>query len=203
MIKNIIFDIGNVLGHFCWEKIFHEKLGVDGEVFDKMAQATTRSNMWNEFDRSLMSDEEIIEGCCNNCPEYADKIREFFKYVGEVVMDYDYSEEWIKSLKNRGYRVYILSNYGRTSFNKCLENGHMGFIKHVDGKLISYEVCKVKPEPEIYEELLRRFELNPSECIFLDDRAENIAGAEKCGIKGILFTDYEKACQELEKILAN
>lgn len=201
MIKNIILDIGNVLGHFCWEDIFHEKLGVYGKDFDEMAAATTGSGMWNEFDRSLLSDEEIIEACCKRAPQHADKIREFFSYVGEIVIDYDYSEDWIKSLKARGYKVYILSNYGRTSFNKCLENGHLQFINLADGRLVSYEVCMCKPEAGIYEAFLKKFKLNASECVFIDDRPENIAGGEKAGIKGIVFTGYEQAQRELEKVL--
>lgn len=202
MIKNVILDIGDVLGHFCWEEIFHNRLGLYGKEFDEMAAATTRSHMWDEFDRSEKSDEEIISGCIKNAPQYEKKIHEFFNYIGEIVIDYDYSCEWINSLKSRGYKVYILSNYGRSAFKKCRENGGLKFVDLVDGKLISYEVCMVKPEPGIYAELLNRFSLNASECVFIDDRQINIDGAEKAGIKGILFTGYEKTCEELEKVLA-
>lgn len=201
MIKNVIFDIGNVLGHFCWEQIFVEKLGLSGEEFEAVADATTRSAMWNEFDRSLLKDEEIVDGCVKNAPEYEEKIREFFRHIGEIVIDYDYSEAWINELKERGYKVYILSNYGKTSFLKCIKNGNLKFLGSVDGKLISYEVCKVKPEPEIYNELLKRFDLKPEECVFIDDRKDNVEGAEKVGIKGILFTEYKSTKEELEKVL--
>ncbi len=201
MIKNVVLDIGNVLGHFCWEDIFHDKLGVYGKDFDEMAAATTGSGMWNEFDRSLLSDEEIIDACCKRAPQHAEKIREFFTYVGEIVIDYDYSADWIKNLKSRGYKVYILSNYGRTSFNKCLENGHLQFVNLADGRLVSYEVCKCKPEPEIYEEFLKKFGLIASECVFIDDRPENIAGGEKAGIRGVVFRNFEQAKEELEAVL--
>lgn len=61
MIKNVIFDIGNVLADFAWEQLFH-RLGFEGETFEHMADATVRGPYWQEFDRGAMSDQEIVEG---------------------------------------------------------------------------------------------------------------------------------------------
>ena len=70
MIKNIIFDIGNVLASFRWKELFQE-LGFTGETFERIAAATVlHPTMWNEFDRSLMTDEEIITSCIERAPEY-------------------------------------------------------------------------------------------------------------------------------------
>ncbi len=63
MIKNIIFDIGNVLAQFRWQKLFKE-LGFEGEVFEQVADATVRGPWWPEYDRSRLSDPEIWEHCC-------------------------------------------------------------------------------------------------------------------------------------------
>ena len=69
MIKNVIFDVGNVLVDFRWEEVFH-KLGFEGETFECVADATVRSVTWNEFDRGAKPDEEIIAACIKEAPDY-------------------------------------------------------------------------------------------------------------------------------------
>lgn len=201
MIKNIIFDIGNVLASFRWKDLFKE-LGFTGEAFDRIAAATVlHPTMWNEFDRSLMRDEEIIACCIERAPEYEAEIRLLFSKTELLVEEYVHSYDWMKSLKERGYKVYLLSNYGKTSFEAARDKGRLSFLPLVDGGVISYEVKIVKPEPGIYETLLEKYGLKAEECVFLDDRAENIAAARALGFHGIVVESYEQAKEELEKII--
>lgn len=198
MIKNIIFDIGNVLASFRWKDLFKE-LGFAGEAFDHIAAATVlHPTLWNEFDRSLMSDEEIIAKCIERAPEYEKEIRLLFDTTAGLVEEYAYSYEWIKGLKEQGYKVYLLSNYGKTSFEAARDKGRLSFLPLVDGAVISYEVKMVKPEPGIYEALLRKYDLKAEECVFLDDKSENIEAAEKLGFHGIVVENYEQAKEVLE-----
>lgn len=201
MICNIIFDIGNVLAVFRWKALFAD-LGFTGEKFDRIAAATVlHPTMWNEFDRSLMSDEEIIAKCIDRAPEYEAEIRLMFTKTELLVEEYKYAYEWVKGLKERGYNVYLLSNYGKTSFEAAKEHGRLSFLPLVDGAVISYEVQMIKPEPEIYEVLLKKYNLKAEECVFLDDRAENIKAAKEMGFHGIIVTEYEQASEELENLL--
>ena len=201
MIKNIIFDIGNVLASFRWKDLFKD-LGFTGEKFERIAAATVQHpTMWNEFDRSLMSDEEIIAKCIERAPEYEQEIRLLFGKTELLVEEYSYSEEWIKSLKEQGYRVYLLSNYGKTAFEAARDHGRLSFLPLVDGGVISYEVKIVKPEPGIYEALLNKYYLKAEECVFLDDRADNIAAAEQLGFHGIVVESYEQVIKKLDEML--
>jgi len=201
MIRNVVFDIGNVLARFRWKDLFAD-LGYTGEKFDRIAEATIlHPTMWNEFDRSLLRDEEIIEKCVERAPEYEEDIRQIFTKTELLVEEYAYSYSWIKDLKERGYHVYLLSNYGRTSFEAAREHGRLSFLPLVDGAVISYEVKMVKPEPGIYQALLDKFDLKAEECVFLDDRADNIETAEKLGFHGIVVTGYARAAEELEIFL--
>ena len=201
MIHNIIFDIGNVLASFRWKDLFQD-LGFTGDKFDRIAAATVlHPTMWNEFDRSLMSDEEIIAKCIERAPEYEEEIRLMFSKTELLVEEYAYSYGWIKRLKERGFHVYLLSNYGRTSFEAAKNHGRLSFLPLVDGGVISYEVQIVKPEPGIYKALLQKYNLKADECVFLDDRADNIEAAELLGLQGIVVKSYEQAEAELEKIL--
>lgn len=201
MIKHIIFDIGNVLASFRWKDLFRE-LGFQGEAFERIAAATVlHPTLWNEFDRSLISDEEIIAGCIARAPEYEQQIRLLFSKTELLVEEYAYSYEWINGLKNRGYSVYVLSNYGKTSFEAARDHHRLSFLTLMDGGVISYEVQMVKPEPGIYKALLDKYGLKAEECVFLDDRAENIAAATKLGFYGVEVKTYEQAQGELLALL--
>ena len=201
MIRNIVFDIGNVLASFRWKDLFAE-LGFAGEKFDRIAAATIlHPTMWSEFDRSLMSDEEIIAKCIARAPEYETEIRLLFTKTELLVEEYAYSCAWIQDLKARGYHIYLLSNYGKTSFEAARKHGRLRFLPLVDGAVISYEVQIIKPEPGIYQALLDKYNLKAEECVFLDDRADNIEAAKKCGYQGIVVTGYRQASEDLEELL--
>lgn len=201
MIQNIIFDIGNVLASFRWKDLFKD-LGFTGEKFDRIAAATVlHPTMWNEFDRSLMSDEEIIAKCVEREPEYEKEIRLIFTLTELLVEEYTYSYEWINGLKEQGYKVFLLSNYGRTAFEAARDHGRLSFLPLVDGGVISYEVQIVKPETGIYKALLDKYNLKAEECVFLDDRADNIAAAKALGFHGVVVESFEQASDALNKIL--
>ena len=203
MIRNIIFDIGNVLAGFRWAELFKE-LGFTGEAFDRIAAATVlHPTMWNEFDRSVMSDEEIIAGCMKQAPEYEKEIQLMFSKTELLVEEYEHSKQWIQELKEQGYRVYLLSNYGKTSFEAARDNGRLSFLSLVDGAVISYEVKIVKPEQGIYMALLEKYNLKAEECVFLDDKTENIEAAKKLGFHGIVVQSGEQAKKELEELLVH
>ena len=201
MIRNIVFDIGNVLACFRWKDLFTD-LGFTGEKFDRIAAATIlHPTMWPEFDRSLKSDEEIIASCIERAPEYEEDIRMIFERTELLVEEYAYSYRWIKDLKECGYKVYLWSNYGKTSFEAAVANGRLSFLPLIDGRVISYEVQIVKPEPGIYEALIKKYDLVPAECVFLDDKEDNVQAARECGFHGIVVEGYEQATKVLNNIL--
>lgn len=195
MIKNIIFDMGNVLVDFCWEEDFHKK-GLEGEVFERVADATTRNYDWNELDLANLSHEEIIEKFIENDPEMAKEIRIATATVGGMIKKMPYAEDIINRLHAKGYRVYILSNFSLEAFEQAKDE--LTFIDLADGAVFSCYHHMVKPQPEIYELLLEKYNLNAAECVFLDDKPENVAGGESCGIMGLVFTDIDDALYKLE-----
>ena len=197
MIRNIVFDIGMVLVDFRWKSLM-EELGFTGDRLEGAARATVLGPYWNEFDRSEKSGEEIRELCCQYAPEYEREIRTFFEHIGEICREYPESADWLRSYKEKGYKVYLLSNYARMSFTKATPP--FSFLSVVDGGVISYEVRKIKPEPEIYQLLLKRYGLKAEESVFLDDTLKNVEAAEEQGIHGIHFLTKEQAEEELRKL---
>lgn len=197
MIKNIIFDVGNVLVEYSWERML-KALHITGEAYDAVAEATALSPMWNELDRSLLSDEEILEGFIKNAPAYETEIRLVWDNIPESIHCYPYSVSWVKEFKKKRYKTYILSNYSRRGFEMTRQE--LPFVADMDGVLFSYEVKLVKPEPEIYQTLLEKYRLRPEECVFMDDNEKNVVAARKAGMYAIHFKNKEQAEAELETL---
>ncbi len=196
MIKNVIFDVGKVLVE--WEPLVAmKKLGFDDATAKAVAAATTDSPEWDESDRSVGTDEEILAMLIGNAPEYEKEIRTFWENISLPIYQYDYARAWIRELKSKGYGVYILSNYGRWTYQNTTEA--LSFLEDVDGAVFSYQVHQMKPEPEIYQTLLTKYGLKAEECVFLDDRQVNIDGAKAQGMEGIVFTSYEEAVERLKE----
>ncbi|WP_075718760.1 HAD family hydrolase [Roseburia sp. 499] len=197
MIRNIIFDVGNVLVEYSWERML-KALHITGEAYDAVAKATALSPMWNELDRSRMSDEAILEGFIQNAPEYEKEIRLVWDNIPESIHCYDYSVEWVRKFKKKGYKTYILSNYSRRGYEMTKQE--LPFVSDMDGVVFSFEVCQTKPEPEIYQTLFEKYNLKPEECVFMDDNEKNVIAAREAGMQAIWFKNKEQAETELEKL---
>ncbi len=199
-IDTVIFDIGNVLAGFDWAG-FVRSFGFGPQVNERIARAVFQSEDWHQVDLGLKSDGELIDAFVANDPELEAEIREIFGRWQYSVTEYPFAEGWLRSLKDRGYRGYILSNYGRTMFNYA--RGHFRFLRHADGAVISYEINQIKPWPEIYRRLIEKYSIVPKNAVFLDDLPENLAGAREQGINTILVEDHDRAARELEELLGN
>lgn len=197
MIKNIIFDIGQVLAHFRWREYIND-FGYTSEIKERLGKATVLSPYWNEIDRGVLSVSEIIDLCVSIDPGIECEVREFFKDTRNIVVEYDYAARWLKELKALGYHIFLLSNYGEVNFSHIKDK--FQFFSYVDGAVISYQEKCIKPEKRIYQILLERYHLNPSESVFLDDLSANIEGAKNLGIHGIQFINYQQAKADLRKI---
>ena len=197
MITTIIFDIGMVLAEFAWEE-YIASFGFSKEVEKRLAKATVMAPVWDEFDRGEMTDEQIIQAFIENDPGIEKEIRQITEDVHDIVTPYDYAIPWVDDLKAAGYRVLYLSNFSQKARVECAYA--LGFMSHMDGGIMSYEIKKIKPEPAIYQELIDRYDLIPEECVFLDDRKVNTDAAEVFGIHTITFTNQADAIEALKKL---
>jgi putative hydrolase of the HAD superfamily len=197
MINTIILDIGNVLAKFGWKEYLYG-CGYDEDLIQKIGNATVQSKVWKEWDRGVKEEAELIELCCRVAPNIEKEVRTFFEHILEMVKEYEYSKEFVQKLKSNGYKVYLLSNYARWHFLSDREN--FKFIPYVDGGIISYEVNYIKPEAQIYEALIKKYDINPSEAVFLDDVQENLDGAVPFGFHTILVKNQEQTLEDLRSL---
>lgn len=197
-IKNIVFDVGKVLVFFEPEWIF-DKLNYKEPIRKVLRKAMFEDPLWNEVDRGVMSMEELVQAFTKNAPEYENEIRETYRHVGDSIELLPHAVEWTRSLKERGFRLYIISNYGEYTLEQTKEK--MDFLKYMDGAIFSYQYQIIKPDTRIYEQLLKNYDLKAEECVFIDDKVENVEGAKVVGYQGIVFTSYKEVQEKLEEIL--
>ena len=188
MIKNVIFDLGNVLVKVNPGR-FRENLlanGADEEVFDN---ALALENIIQfRFETGVMSEKEFIACCISVLNEkispetFVDSFNSMFDEIPEMK---NFLEELVESKK---YKIYLLSNTNPIHFDYI--TGKFKYVNLIKNNLLSYRLKCIKPGIEIYEKIIKENNLVPEETIFIDDLKENCDAAEKTGIKTIQYSDH-------------
>ena len=197
MIKNVIFDCGQVLIRYNEVEIASNYTDneADAEILGKVGMSR---KYWELFDRGLLEEADYLVEVKKELPEHLHEAVE--RLSEEWVMrcpPISGMEEIVCDVKKAGKKLYLLSN-----FNKRLryEQHYIPALKHFDALVISGEIKVAKPDKEIYEYLLSTYNLVPEECIFIDDNPANIAMAKSLGIHGYLFDfDVPKLREYLKK----
>lgn len=199
-MKNIIFDIGMVLIDFHWEKTMKD-LCIPDKVIDILDHNMINHPLWNHFDLDDMPESELISEFKKLSPECSKYIDLFIDNLEDVIDMFPGADEWLRSLKERGYNIYLLSNYPRRLF--ALHTPKFLFLPYTDGRVVSYECHMTKPDPAIYRSLCEKYNINPEESIFLDDRQANLDAAAALGFNTLHVTDPFAARDELDAILGS
>ncbi len=199
-IKNVIFDFGQVLVHFepsymvgVYVSDKDDKALLEEVVFDRL--------YWDRLDKGTISDEEAVALIKARLPERLWDVSEkiYYDWVYNIP-EIDGMSDLLTHLKiKHGVRLFLLSNisnYFATHVND------IPILKKLDGLVMSAPIGIVKPSYEIFDHICKKYDINPSEAIFVDDRTDNIAGAKAYGIKGYLFDgDANKLKKYLDEIL--
>lgn len=186
MIKNIVFDLGNVLLRFNPQEYVQGKIA-DSEKARQVYQAIFQSKEWPMLDRGVITEEEAIERIVARHADIGDLIRWCMLDWFKILTPIEDSVAVLRQLKDRGYKTYVLSNYHKKAY--AYATGTHGFFDCFDGGVVSYQVQLLKPEPEIYETLIRQFRLNPAETLFIDDTPVNVEGGIRAGLATIWLDD--------------
>lgn len=188
MIRNVIFDFGNVLGRFCPEEMTAaivtdptDAAMICPVVFDRL--------YWDKLDYGGITDDEVKAGICSRLdPQYHEKACRIYDLWHTLMSPVPRMPELVADIKAAGARIYLLSNI---SIGFAEHYGEVDWIRELfslfDGLVFSGPIGLAKPDPAIFEQLLARYELHAEECVFIDDAPQNIAACETVGIRGILF----------------
>ena len=184
MIRNILFDMGNVLIRFDRD-YFITRLGISGEDKVLLMQEVFQSIEWVRLDHGTIREPEALKSICIRLPERlhdaADKLVSMWD---RPILPVAGMEELVRELKGKGYGLYLLSN---ASLRQHDYWPRVPGWECFDGKVISADEQVMKPDTAYFRIALERFGLRPEECFFVDDSPPNVEGAMCCGIDGAVF----------------
>lgn len=196
MIKNIVFDLGNVLVDFDPIRFVREK--TSDEAQKKLLVSEIFGSVdWLRFDKGMMTKPELLLSVKNRLPkELHGTAEELLTTWYNGLHPLPQMAQLPRQLKEQGLGVYLLSNAPQDYYlyEEKVPN-HSSF----DGIFISSDWKLAKPEHEIFRAFYSHFGLNPAECYFIDDTAANILAAEETGMRGFHF---KKEVEPLKKELS-
>ena len=194
MKKTIVFDIGGVL--IDWNpRYLYEKIFTDPDELDFFLRAVC-SPAWNATIDVGKSFWDAIDELVPLHPEYEDQIRAYFTRWDEMLGgDIPGTVEILKELKEAGYPLAVLSNF--SSETLPIVEDQYGFLGWFEPLVISGRAGYAKPDPSIYQILLHELGQDARECVFIDDKLENIQEANRQGFEGIHFTSPENLRKNL------
>jgi len=193
-----LFDLGGVF--FDWDPNHFYK-----DVFENIEErefflAEVCNDQWNvqqDAGRSIAEAElELIP----KFPHYEKEIKMYYKNHRKMIRGvFEESVDILKKLKDKNYDCYVLSNWSAETFAGMIDD--YPFLKLFDGLLISGEDKLIKPDHAIYQLARDRFNLNPEETVFIDDKRENIEAAKGLDFKTIHLTDPKNIEKEINQFL--
>lgn len=189
MITNIVFDLGDVLISGDFTKSLTEDTRIPNEYIEDLEKC------W------ILDHTSFTENCTR--AEYLKKVnertpmylRKYIPIVCEISVSYlevmNHTLSLINSLRERGYNIYYLSNWSKWHVQELKIANKFEFLKLMDGGVFSYETGYMKPDRRIYKYFLDKYNLDPSTCIFFDDKEENVKAARNVGMKAEVFYKYK------------
>lgn len=188
-IKNVIFDFGQVLVRFEPELMCKKHVS-DPDDIKLLCDTLFARKYWDRLDAGTISDEELLESVKNEVPERlhdaCDKIYYGWIYV---LPEIDGMRDVIALCRKKGYGVYLLSNI---SHYFAEHENEIPILSLLDGTVLSARAGSVKPSPEIFDHITKKFDLTPRETLFVDDNINNVEGANKFGIVAYHFDGNAK-----------
>lgn len=191
MIKNIILDVGGI--------IFDDSQNNIEKILDKKCDYIYKIAYGKGFKKCLLGE--------MNVQEYIDSLmnEKDFKDIEHILKKDNLKEsyplikcnfKYIKKLKEDGYKLFLLTNITEDSYNYI--NELININEKFDGGIYSYQEHLIKPDYDIYNLLINRFNLNKDETIFFDDKEKNVKAANEVGIKSYVFTSINDIESNLE-----
>ncbi len=187
-MKNIIFDLGNVLYLFDNDNLT-AACGLEGDDLRLVSDTVYDRLYWDRLDDGSITDEEVKEAVCKRLPvRLHEKACFVFDSWIKNMPPVKGMHELICGLKKQGKKIYLISNIADTFAKTWRSYPHIErTLSLFDGLVFSGEIKLAKPDRKIFEYLLDNYNLDPEDCIFIDDAPRNIKGAAAAGIKGYLF----------------
>ncbi len=198
MVKNAIFDLGNVLISFRPAEYFDKKKYPE-HLKTTILKDVFASTEWQLLDKGQITTPEAIDSIAKKSLLNKNEIVRIFDLRTDLIYPLEQNVRILPELKKRGLKLYFLSNFPLDIFDE-VKSGY-SFFKYFDGGLISAAAKISKPDIGIYNLLLDKYSLIPEECLFIDDIEINVRAAESIGMKGIFTNGSLEISKAIEKAI--
>lgn len=196
MIRNLVFDIGNVLVD--WNPVPHlNKWANSPEEATLLKTIVFDGPEFKNGDKGLFTREDTKQALLQRYPEYAQQIQRALAECDDYLTINAGNTDLLKELKAAGFRLYFLSNTNPSAFEYMTSRYEVFAL--MDGGVASFKCGFLKPGEEIFLHFLEKFQLKAEECVFCDDMPENTAGAAACGFHTVTLHDINQLREELMK----
>ncbi len=193
-MKTVIFDLGGVLIDHDPRYLYRSLFEHEHEISDFLDNVCTVE--WNEMQDAGRTIAEATAERIALYPDHADLIRAYYERWPEMLNGaVDGTVEILDELRGNNMPLYALTNFSAETF--VTARTIYDFLDWFQGILVSGEEKLIKPDPRIYERMLDRFNIDPADAIFIDDRKKNVVAASNLGIHGIHFSTSEKLRADL------
>jgi len=196
-MKNIVFDFGGVLvdwnPHHLYDKYFGSR---------EKAEWFLNNICLYSWNLQMDGGKPFAEGVAElqaEYPEWSEAIAIYHtRWIEMMNGEIEGMASVIRRLKMAGYGVYGLTNWSAETFPMVRDTYPV--FQEFDGIVVSGEEHLLKPDEAIYKCLLERYDLQAEESLFVDDNADNVAGARNVGMKAIQFTSAVELERELKDV---
>lgn len=196
-IDTVIFDLGNVLVD--WSPAYLYKKMIADEKDREYFLSHVATMDWHSEQDAGRSPQEGTEALVKEHPGWAHPIRAFYTRWKEMFGGpIEGSVQILKELKEKGHRLYALSNWNAELFNQSVND--YPFLQWFDDKIISGEAKLKKPDAAIFQLLFNRFNVNPAKAVFIDDSAANIETARSLGLHCVHFKNPGALRRDLQAL---
>ena len=198
MIKNLVFDFGKVLVDYDIESFFRSLFEREEDLL-QFAAMTEREHFVNRLDKGEQNTAELTAELSAKYPRFAWHLQQFHDRHMEIIIgEIPGMRALIEEYRAKGYGIYGLTNWSEAVYQV---RDRYDILQMMDGTLISSEEKLIKPDPAIFRRFCEKFSLKAHECLFTDDRPENIEGARSVGMTAIHFLNPSQFSSELKKAL--
>jgi len=186
MIHTVLFDMGNVLVHFCHDRMCRQIGELCGKTGPEIRTILIESDLQFQFERGLISEEEFQAELERQVGQPLDR-EELFQ-AGSDIFELNTSiVPVLDALKAAGYRLVLLSNTSSPHVRFVRENWDV--LNRFDDYVLSYEVGAIKPDAAIFTAALEKIGCPPERCLYTDDIEQYVLAAREFGLRSEVFTD--------------
>ena len=194
-IKTIVFDFGGVLIDWNQRYLYRTVFTDENEMEWFLHNVCTEK--WNSLQDEGIPFSETIPLLQKDFPEYKEQIEMYrSRWVEMVGGEISESVKILREIQEKDYPVYGLTNWGSETFRIVFEQ--FEFLRRLKGIVVSGDEKVVKPNPRLFDILVKRYAIKPESCIFIDDNINNIQSAKEMGFKTIHFVSPENLRNDLQ-----